>query len=185
VRRLDVRDPVADRLARRLLQRARAELDGPHLGAEQPHPLDVRALTAHVLGAHVDDALQAEARADGGRRDAVLARAGLRDDPLLAEPACEHGLAECVVQLVGAGVEEVLALQVEALGGREAGCARQRGRPAGVVASELVELLAEAAVGERRLPGGGQLVQRRDQRLRHVAPAVGAVGDHADLAAST
>ena len=27
VRRLDVRDPVADRLARRLLQRARAELD--------------------------------------------------------------------------------------------------------------------------------------------------------------
>ena len=35
VRRLDVRDPVADRLARRLLQRLRAEVDAPHLGAEE------------------------------------------------------------------------------------------------------------------------------------------------------
>ena len=43
VGRLDVRDPVADRLARRLLQRARAELDRPDLGSEQAHPLDVRA----------------------------------------------------------------------------------------------------------------------------------------------
>ena len=43
VRRLDVRDPVADRLAGRLLQRPRAELDRPHLGSEEAHPLDVRA----------------------------------------------------------------------------------------------------------------------------------------------
>ena len=35
VRRLDVRDPVADRLARRLLERLRPELDRPHLRAEQ------------------------------------------------------------------------------------------------------------------------------------------------------
>src|SRR5207247_7077053 len=39
---LDAADPVADRLARGLLERAGAELDGPHLGAEQAHPLDVR-----------------------------------------------------------------------------------------------------------------------------------------------
>jgi hypothetical protein len=42
VRRLDVRDPVANRLARRLLQRLRAELDGPHLRTQQAHALDVR-----------------------------------------------------------------------------------------------------------------------------------------------
>ena len=88
---------------------------GTHLGAEQAHPLDVRLLPAHVLGAHVDDALEAEARADGRRGDAVLAGARLGDDPLLAEPAREHGLAERVVQLVRAGVEEVLALEVEPL----------------------------------------------------------------------
>ena len=86
---------------------------GAHLGAEQVHPLDVRRLAPHVLGAHVDDALEAEARADGRGRDAVLAGARLGDDPLLAEPPREHGLAERVVQLVRAGVEQVLALQVE------------------------------------------------------------------------
>ena len=112
MRRLDVRDPVADRLARRLLQRARAELDGAHLRAEQPHALDVGTLPAHVLAAHVDDAVEAEARADRRRRDAVLACAGLCDDALLAEPAREHRLAERVVQLVRARVEQVFALEV-------------------------------------------------------------------------
>ena len=135
VRRLDVRDPVADRLARRLLQRPRPELDRAHLGAEQAHPLDVRALAAHVLGAHVDDAVEAEAGADGGGRDAVLARAGLGDDPPLAEPLREHRLAERVVQLVRAGVEEVLALQVEPLAGGEPLGAGERRRPARVRAA--------------------------------------------------
>ena len=133
VRRLDVRDPVADRLARRLLQRLRAELDRAHLGAEQVHPLDVRGLAAHVLGAHVDDAVEAEARADRGGGDAVLAGAGLGDDPLLAEPLREHGLAERVVQLVRAGVEQVLALEVDAPVGVEARGARERRGAAGVV----------------------------------------------------
>ena len=41
VGRLDVRDPVADRGADRLLQRPGARLDRHHLGAEQLHPLDV------------------------------------------------------------------------------------------------------------------------------------------------
>ena len=62
----DVRDPVADRRADRLLQGPRTGLDGLDDGAHQLHPLDVRALAAHVLGAHVDDALEAEQRA--GRR---------------------------------------------------------------------------------------------------------------------
>ncbi len=73
VRRLDIRDPVPDRLARRLPERLRAEVDRSHLGAEQVHALDVRRLPLHVLGAHVDHALEAEAGADGRRRDAVLA----------------------------------------------------------------------------------------------------------------
>src|SRR5436309_4044839 len=71
VRRLDVRDPVTDRLARRLLQRPRSELDRAHLGAGQLHPLDVRRLSSHVFGAHVDGTLEAEARADGRGRDTV------------------------------------------------------------------------------------------------------------------
>ena len=132
---------------------------GAHLGAEQAHALDVRALAAHVLGAHVDDALEAEARADGRGRDAVLAGAGLGDDPRLAEPLREHGLAERVVQLVRAGVEQVLALQVEALAGREPLGERQRRRAAGVLAPEPVELR-----GERRVAPAPPPSPRRARR---------------------
>src|SRR3977135_1647946 len=99
MRGLDVRDPVADRLARRLLQRLRPEVDAAHLGAEEPHALDIGLLPAHVFLAHVDDALVPEARANRRCRDAMLAGARFRDDAPLAEPACEPCLPERVVQL--------------------------------------------------------------------------------------
>ena len=172
VRRLDVGDPVADRGARRLLQRARAGLDGLDRRAEEPHPLDVGRLPAHVLGAHVHDALEPEPCARGRGRDAVLARAGLGDDPSLAEPAREDDLAEGVVDLVGARVVQVLALEVQPLAGREPLGEGDGGWAPDVRASELVELRAERRVVLRLLPGGGQLVERRDQGLRDVPPAV-------------
>ena len=84
---------------------------GETVAPEQLHPLDVGLLAAHVLGAHVDDALEPEQRAGGGGRDAVLAGAGLGDDPLLAHALGQQRLAERVVDLVGAGVEQVLALE--------------------------------------------------------------------------
>ena len=140
VGRLDVRDPVADRLARRLLQRPRAELDRDDVGAEQVHPLDVGRLPAHVLGAHEDDALEPEPRAGGRCRDAVLAGAGLGDDPRLAEPPGEHDLAERVVDLVRARVVQILALEIDALRRREPLGARERSGAADVLAAEAVEL---------------------------------------------
>ena len=152
VGRLDVRDPVADRLARRLLQRARTELDRDHLGAEQPHPLDVGTLAVHVLGAHVDDALEPEPRAHGRGRDAVLAGARLRDDPVLAEPPGEHRLPQRVVELVRAGVEQVLALQVEALPRREALGERERRGPAGERRAQVIELRTDTPDPRARRP---------------------------------
>ena len=84
---------------------------GHDLGAEQLHPGDVQRLPAGVLGAHVDDALQAEqgARRRGG--DAVLAGTGLGDHPGLAHALGEQRLTQHVVDLVRAGVVEVLALE--------------------------------------------------------------------------
>ena len=176
VRRLDVRDPVADRLARGLLQRPRAELDRAHLRAEKPHPLDVRMLPAHVLGAHVDDALEPEARADGRSGNAMLPGPRLGDDPALTEPRCEQDLPDRVVDLVRARVAEVLALEhdlpalrCEALG------LVQRRRTADVVLAQAVELSAERRVGDRLRPALLELVERRDERLRDEAPAVRAV----------
>ena len=111
VRRLDVGDPVAERLVDRVLQGAGAGRHRDDLGAEQPHPGDVERLAAGVLLAHVDGAGQPHERRRGRRRDAVLAGAGLGDDPGLADPLGEQRLAQHVVDLVRAGVVEVLALE--------------------------------------------------------------------------
>ena len=134
------------------------------------HPEHVRLLPLDVLGAHVDDARQPEQRARRGRRDAVLAGAGLGDDPRLAEAAREQRLAERVVDLVGPGVGDVLALQVqpEACGDVAppvaASCARSRmqlGQTVGAVErrratdegrEQLAQLGPEArVVAERRV----------------------------------
>ena len=114
VGRLDVRDPVAHRLVDGVLEGGRAGRDRADLRAEGAHPQDVRLLALDVLGAHVDDARQVEQRAGRGGRHAVLAGAGLGDDPGLAEAARQQRLPERVVDLVGAGVGQVLALEVEA-----------------------------------------------------------------------
>ena len=133
VGRLDVRHPVAHRLVDRVLEGGGPRRDRANLGAERAHPQDVRALALDVLGAHVDDARQVEQGAGRRGRHAVLAGAGLGDDPGLAEPAGQQRLAERVVDLVGAGVGEVLALEVEPepRDGRARRAAR-RGEPAGL-----------------------------------------------------
>ena len=127
---LDVRHPVAHRLVDRVLQGGRPGGDAADVGAEGAHPEDVRTLALDVLGAHVHDARQLEQRARGGRRHAVLTGTGLGDDPGLAEAPRQERLAERVVDLVGAGVGEVLALEVQptasARGGRP-GASPRRG----------------------------------------------------------
>ena len=114
VGRLDVRDPVADGLVHGLLERRRARRDGHDRRAQQVHARDVGRLAPGVLLAHVDDALEPEARAHGRAGDAMLARARLGDDALLAEPPREQRLADGVVDLVRARVREVFALEPDA-----------------------------------------------------------------------
>src|SRR5581483_10777152 len=108
-------------------------------------------------------------------RDAVLPGARLRDDAPLAEPLCQDGLAEGVVELVRARVEEVLALEVDALAGRESLRERQRRRPACVLAAEPVELGGERRIALRLGPARRELVKRRDQRLGDITAAVARV----------
>ena len=144
----------------RVLERRAARRDRPDLGAERVHPEHVRLLALDVLGAHVDDARQPEQRAGGRGRDAVLAGAGLGDDPGLAEPARQQRLAERVVDLVGAGVGEVLALQVEAEPVRQAGRAVGGDRPLeGLVREPVGAVERRRAAGEAR----EQLAQLRPE----------------------
>ena len=89
------------------------DCDRHHLGAQHVHAEHVGLLPLDVDRAHIDDAFEPEAGAEGRGGDAVLAGAGLGDDPLLAHAAGEQDLAEHVVHLVGAGVVQLLALEVD------------------------------------------------------------------------
>ena len=148
---------------------------GDHVRAEQLHAEDVELLAADVLGAHVDDALQAEDGRGRGRGHAVLAGAGLGDDPLLAHAQGQQGLAERVVDLVRAGVVEVLALEVDP---RPAELLAQppgevqRARPADVVLEVAVQLGPERRVLPGPLVFLFKLVNRPHERLGDILPAV-------------
>ena len=100
VRSADVGDPVADGLVDSIFQGTRAGLDSTNLRAQQTHAEDVERLPAHVLRAHVNDALQAELGAGGRGGDAVLSGAGLGDDALLAHALGQQNLTDGIVDLV-------------------------------------------------------------------------------------
>ena len=99
---------------------------------------------------------RSEERAGRRGRNPVLAGAGLGDHPVLAEPPGEQRLAQGVVDLVGPGVGEVLALEIQVQP------ARQPGRR--VVGDGALERLVGEAVGAvegRRTTGvrGQQLAE--------------------------
>ena len=131
---LDIGDPVAQRLVHRILQRRGAGGDRDHLGAEQLHAEDVGLLPLDVGRAHEDGAGQVEQGAGGRRRHAVLAGAGLGDDAGLAHAPGQQDLAEHGVDLVGAGVVQLVALEIDL--GAEVGVlglgAQVLGQPPGV-----------------------------------------------------
>src|SRR5262249_46972433 len=145
------------------------------LGREELHAEDVQGLAPHVLLAHVDLAGEAQERGDGRGGDAVLAGPRLGDDPRLAHPPGEEPLAERVVDLVGAGVAQVLALEMDPgparLLGEPAG-EGQRGRPADVLRREVTEPARERGIASGLAVGGLQLEQGRHERLGDVATPV-------------
>ena len=174
---VDVGDPVAQRLVHRVLQRAGAGRHRPDLGAQQLHAKDVRRLPLDVGRAHVDLAGEAEQGADGGGGDAVLAGAGLGDDPRLAHAARQQDLAQRVVDLVRAGVVELVALEVDLRAAEPLGQPLrevERARPADVVLQVVGELLGEGGVGARLVVGALDLEDQRHQRLGDEAAAVDA-----------
>ena len=174
---LDVGHPVAHRFVERVFQRARARLHRHDRGAEELHAVDVLRLALHVLGAHVHDALHAVARGHRGRRDAVHAGAGLGDHARLAHATRKERLADGVVDLVRAGVVQILALDVDlrarALLGQALGVI-DRARPPDIVLQLVAKLGFELRIPARRGIGVAQLLERLRQRLGNEHAAVGA-----------
>src|SRR6266852_3558619 len=100
-----VGDPVTHGFVNGVFESARTGINAANFRAQQSHAEDVELLAAHVLGAHVDHALETKQGADSRRRDAVLTGAGFRDDAALAHAFDEQGLPEAVIDFVRAGVE--------------------------------------------------------------------------------
>ena len=94
----------------------------------------------------------------------MLAGAGLGDDALLAHPPRHHDLAEHVVDLVRAGVVQLLALEINFGAAEMLGQALgeiQRRRPADIVLEVAVHFGLKCRVG---LGVGISLLQIEDQR---------------------
>ena len=107
----------------------------------------------------------------------MLSRAGLGDDAPLAHPARKERLTERVVDLVSAGVEQILALQINpgaATMPRQLLREIERRGPAGVVAQLLSQFGLERRIRLGRRVGRAEFLQRGHQRLRHKHSAIGA-----------
>ena len=112
MRVLHAGDPVAHGFIHRLLERGLPGGDGADFRTHQAHPGDVERLPFHIHLAHVNDALHPEAGAHRGGGDAVLTGSRFCDDARFPEALREYDLAEGVVDLVRAGVEQVFAFQI-------------------------------------------------------------------------
>ena len=80
--------------------------------AEDLHARHVRRLFRDIDLAHVNITLQAEIR--GGRRKchAMLPGTGLGDQFLLAHEFCKKSLPHAVIELMSAGMIQILALEI-------------------------------------------------------------------------
>ncbi len=108
-----VSHPVAQRFVHGILERPAAGLDHAHFGAQQLHAKDVERLALDIFRAHENLALHAEARRHGGGRHAMLAGAGLSDNAPLAHVPGQENLPHGVVDLMRAGVAQILALEID------------------------------------------------------------------------
>jgi hypothetical protein len=172
---LDIGDPVAHGFVERVLQGLRSRFHRHHRRAEQLHAIDVLGLAFDVRRTHVDDALEAVTGSDRGGGDAVLAGAGLGNYPRLAHAPCQQGLADGVVDLVRAGVVQVLALEVDLRAAnlcRPSPCVVDRRGTAHEVLELIVELGHEFRIVTVALIGTAKLVERVNQRLGNEGAAV-------------
>ena len=108
---VDVRHPVTHGFVDGVLERLGAVVTGMTVAPSNCMRATLRRLPSSVFLAHVDHALKPEQGARGCRCNAVLSGPGLGDDTGLAHSLGEQCLTQHVVDLVRAGVVQVLALE--------------------------------------------------------------------------
>ena len=141
--------------------------------AEHAHAEDIEPLPASIFHAHVHLAGQPKQRAGGCGGHAVLARAGLGNDSLLAHAFGQQGLPDGVVDFVGTGVGQIFSLQED--GGPtddagQLGARRQWRGPTHIVLQKSIQFHAELLICSCRFfEGSVEFLKGWDQRLGNVA----------------
>ena len=132
--------------------------------------MNIERLPLDIVDAHENFGFQPEQGADHRGRDAMLARASLRDQAALAHPLGEEALRQHLVGLVRAAVEQILALQIQAAMA-DIGAARERGGPTGIGRQQRLQFGDECrillGIEERAL----QLLERGQQDFGYIAAA--------------
>ena len=105
--------PVPNGLAGSVLERSGTGGDRPDLGAEQLHSCYIGSLTPDILFTHIDNAVKIEQCAYRSCCNSMLTGTGFGYDPFFAHPPGEKRLPQGVVDLVGSGVAEIFAFQVD------------------------------------------------------------------------
>jgi len=116
-------------------------------------------------------------RGNSGGGDAMLARAGFRDDARLFHLNGKKALADGVVDFVRAGVEKIFALEVDARAAKMRGEAfgeLERCGAAGEILEEIVEAGLESRIGFGLFVDALEFKEGHHEGFRDVAAAVGA-----------
>ena len=108
---VDIGHPIAHRFIQRVFEGTCPAAHRHHFCAEQFHSVDIGRLALNIINAHVDHAFQTEPGGDGGTGDAVLTGACLGNDARLSKVLGQQGLPHRVVDLMGASVIQVFALE--------------------------------------------------------------------------
>ncbi|KAI9910501.1 hypothetical protein PsorP6_010249 [Peronosclerospora sorghi] len=168
VRRLDVRDPVPNRFVQGILERLGPARDGNHFYPQHLHAKDIERLALRIDIAHVHDTVETEQGTRRGRGHTMLPRSRLGNNARLAKPLGQHGFPQCIFNLVGARVGQVLAFEPNLLTLRilrEPTSVVQRRRTANIVPTQVLELLPKARVLRCLHVRVNEVMMRLNERL--------------------
>mmetsp|Transcript_11920 Transcript_11920/g.22798 ORF Transcript_11920/g.22798 Transcript_11920/m.22798 type:complete len:366 (+) Transcript_11920:367-1464(+) len=111
VRVANIGYPITHGFVDGVLESRLAIMDGDNLSTQGVHTENIQLLTFAVNGSHVHGAIQTELGTNSGGSDTVLSGTGFGNDTRLTNTLGQQGLSNRVVNLVSAGVGQVLALQ--------------------------------------------------------------------------
>src|SRR5690242_14408642 len=105
----------------------------------------------------------------------MLSRTGFGDDPPLPHPLCQQRLTDAVVDLMGAGVQQVFTLEIDLCSAEllsETARVEKRSRPAGILFEQPLELSSKLFIASRLLVFALEFLECRHQRFWNVSPAI-------------